>query len=170
MSFKQILIHIGITLISLILISYPYEFIGGGIFETIYGIIHLSIILILYFISGYLITEKNGKFEFLNYVTIAIIGIILLITALIESPTDLNWKNGNGGIFWLIYRIYISGIETPFNAIVTFNFSPLNMNFKIFVLGIYSIIPSILITLGGYLKIKPSFKGIFKTRIVKSTS
>jgi hypothetical protein len=72
--------------------------------------------------------------------------------AVLNSPTDLNWKNGNGGISWLIYRMYISGIETPFNFSSEFSISTKNIKIEIGILLILTIIPSVLQAFGGLLK------------------
>jgi len=163
MNLKLISSHIIITLISILGFTSIYEFLSRGFFEIAYAIIHLTIILILYLISGYLLTDQTEKFEYINYPIIGLIGLVILTTAIIDSPNDLNWKSGNGGFFWLIYRLYVSGIETPFNFNDNFSFWTKNIKFNIFILGILSIIPSILQALGGFLRIKLSKPELKKT-------
>jgi len=155
MNFKDFFIHIVITVIS-ILICYPYEFITVNFFETIYGILHLLIIFFLYFLSGFITTKGTDKFDVLNYLTIVVVGIILLITAIVISPSNTDWKHNNDAMIWFIYQIYVSGISTPFNAISNFSFTP-NINLTIFILGIFTVIPSIFQSLGGYYKINNNY-------------
>jgi hypothetical protein len=153
MNFKDLLIHIGITIVSIIG-TYPYELINGGILQSIYGFFHLIIIFFLYFIYGFYSTDSYKKTDTIDFFTITIIGITFLIMALINSPTDFNWKNGEGGILWLIYTFYVSGIQIPFDAINNFSFNPINYYIKIAILSVFSIIPGILILLGSLFKRK----------------
>jgi hypothetical protein len=154
MQLKLIVSHIFIFIISIFGLTNLYEYIGNGTFELIYAILHLNIVLVLYFISGFLITNKTEKFEFWNYYIIALVGFLIWLFAVLNSPTDLNWKNGNGGISWLIYRMYISGIETPFNFNDNFSISTKKITFEIGILLILTIIPSLLQAYGGFLKTK----------------
>ena len=158
MHLKLIASHILIFIISIFGLTYLYEYVGNGTFEMIYAIFHLTIVFVLYFISGFLVTDKTEKFEFWNYHIIALIGFIIWLFAVLNSPTDLNWKNGNGGILWLIYRMYISGIETPFNFNDSFSISTKNIRLEIGILLILTIIPSLLQAYGGFLKIKRNKK------------
>jgi hypothetical protein len=163
MHLKLIVSHILIFIISIFGLTYLYEYVGNGIFEIIYAIFHLAIVLILYFISGFFVTNKTEKFELRNYYIIALIGFILWLFAVLNSPTDLNWKSGNGGILWLIYRMYISGIETPFNFNNEFSISTKNINLKIGILLILTIIPSILQAFGGFIRIRRNKKTLPNT-------
>jgi hypothetical protein len=152
MHLKLIASHILIFIISIFGLTNFYEYVGNGTFEMIYAIFHLTIVLALYFISGFLVTNKTEKFEFWNYYIITLIGFLIWLFAVLNSPTDLNWKNGNGGISWLIYRMYISGIETPFNFSSEFSISTKNIKIEIGILLILTIIPSVLQAFGGLLK------------------
>ena len=152
MQLKLIASHILIFIISIFGFTHLYEYVGNGTIEIIYAIFHLTIVLILYLVSGYLITDETEKFKFWNYYIIALIGAVIWFCAVLNSPTDLNWKNGKGGILWLIYRMYISGIETPFNFSDSFTIHTKNIKLEIVILLILTITPSILQAYGGFIK------------------
>ncbi len=154
MHIKLILAHILIFIISIFGFGYFYEFIGNGPLEIIYAIFHLTIVLTLYFVSGFLTTDKTKKFDFKNYFIVALIGFVIWFFAVLDSPTDLDWKKGNGGVLWLIYRIYIGGIETPFNFNDSFSILTKSAKINVGLLLVLTIIPSILQTYGGFLRIK----------------
>ena len=154
MHLKLIFAHILIFIISIFGFTYFYEYVGNGILELVFAVFHLTIVLILYFLSGFLTTKKTENFDLKKYYIIALIGFIIWLFAVLNSPTDLNWKNGNEGILWLIYRMYISGIEIPFNFSDSFSISTKNIKYKIGILLILTIIPSFLQAYGGFLKIK----------------
>lgn len=137
----------------MIVISPIYAYVGDGFFEIMYSIIHLILVLILYIISGYYFTDKYEEFSFSNYYIVALVGVLLWFTAYFDSPNDLNWKNGNGGVFWLVYTIYIVPIETPFNFNDSFSIWTKNIQVNMYILLFLSIIPSIFQALGGFLKI-----------------
>ena len=149
---KLMLSHLLIFMISIFGLTNLHEYVGNGKFEMIYAVFHLTIVLILFFVSGFLVANKTEKFEFSNYYIIALIGFIIWLFAVLNSPTDLNWKNGNGGILWLIHRIYISGIETPFNFSDSFSIHTKNIKLEIVILLILTITPSILQAFGGFIK------------------
>tara|TARA_B110000495_G_C22759742_1_gene444897 strand:+ start:30 stop:734 length:705 start_codon:yes stop_codon:yes gene_type:complete len=160
---KLMLSHLLIFMISIFGFTNLYEYVGNGTFEMIYAIFHLTIVLILYFFSGFLVTNKTEKFEFSNYYIIALIGFIIWLFAVLNSPTDLNWKDGNGGISWLIYRMYIGGIEVPFNFSSDFSIHTKNIKLEIGILLILTIIPSILQAFGGFIKTNRSKKTLPNT-------
>ncbi|MBL0685321.1 hypothetical protein JJQ60_17440 [Aquimarina mytili] len=145
--------HLVIFIISIFGLTYFYEYIEDESLEMFYSLFHFIIVLILYLMSGYLLTNGIDKFQIKNYCAIAFIGILIWFLAFINSPTDLDWKKGNGGILWLLYRIYISGIETPFNFSDNLSIWSKNSNINLAVLLILSIIPSSLQALGGFLKV-----------------
>nr|WP_321235283.1 hypothetical protein [uncultured Psychroserpens sp.] len=145
-------------MISIFGFTYFYDYVGNGTIEMIYAIFHLSVVLLLYFVSGFLVTDKTKKFDLRNYYIIALTGFIIWLLAVLNSPTDLNWKNENGGVLWLIYRMYISGIETPFNFNSAFSISAKNIKIEIGILLVLTIIPSILQAYGGFIKIKRNKK------------
>ena len=152
MQLKLIASHIIITIVSIFGLSYLYEYVGNGTFEMVYAIFYLTIVLALYFISGFLVTDKTEKFKFWNYYIIALLGFIIWSFAFINSPTDLNWKHGKGGILWLTYRFYISGIETPFNFSNDFSILTKKIRLDIGILLMLSVIPSLLKAFGGFVK------------------
>ena len=108
MHLKLIIAHILIFIISIFGFTYLYEYVGNGTLEIVYAVFHLTIVLLLYLVSGFLATDKTGVFDLKNYYIVAIIGFTIWLFAVLNSPTDLNWKNGDGGILWLIYRMYFS--------------------------------------------------------------
>jgi hypothetical protein len=163
MRLKLIFAHILIFIISIFGFTYLYEYVGNGTLEIIYAVFHLTIVLILYLVSGFLATDKTELFDLKKYYIIALIGFIIWLFAVLNSPTDLNWKNGNGGVLWLIYRMYISGIETPFNFGDSFSISTKNIKLEIGILLILTIIPSLLQAYGGFLKIKQNKKTLPNT-------
>ena len=110
MQVKLILSHILIFVISIFGFTGLYEYIVmNDVFGLIYSIFHLTVIVVLYIISGYLSSMKLHAFSIWNYYIVALIGVIIWSLAIINSPIDLDWKKGNGGVLWLIYRLYISG-------------------------------------------------------------
>ena len=165
MHLKLFFSHIIIFLISIFGFTSLYEYVGNGILEIIYSIFHLIVILFLYLLSGFLSTEKPGKYEFKNYFIIAIVGFLIWLFAVLNSPTDLDWKKGNGGILWLLYRLYISGIETPFNFNEHFSIWTKNVKWNIGILLLLSIIPSLIQAYGGFLKIKWNKKNVVQHRL-----
>jgi hypothetical protein len=152
MQLKLIASHIIITIVSIFGLTYLYEYVGNGAFEMVYAIFHLTIVLALYFMSGFLITDKTEKFKFWNYYIIALLGFIIWLFAFMNSPTDLDWKHGKGGILWLTYMFYISGIETPFNFSSDFSILTKNIKLDIGILLMFSFIPSMLQAFGGFIK------------------
>lgn len=147
---KMILSHLLIFFISIFGLAQFFDYTGNG-FITIYSIFHFLTVLVLYFLSGYYFTNKFKKFSIFNYAIIALIGIFLWSLAYFDSPNDLDWKNGQGGI-WFFYRIYISGIEVPFNFNDSFSFWTKNIKVEMIQLLTLSIIPSITQAIGGYIK------------------
>ena len=160
MHLKLIFAHLLIFIISIFGFTNLYKYVGNGTLELAYAVFHLIIILILYFSSGFFLTNKTRTFDLRNYYIIALIGFIIWLLAVLNSPTDLNWKNGGGGILWLIYSMFISGIETPFNFSDSFSISTNNIKLEIGILLILTIIPSFLQAYGGFLKIKWNKKNI----------
>jgi hypothetical protein len=158
MHLKLIISHVLILIISTFGFTYLYEYIENGIFETIYPVFHLIVVFSLYVLSGYLATGKTKIFDFKNYYIVALIGFILWLLAVLNSPTDLDWKHGSGGILWLIYRMYISAIETPFNFSDSFMISTDNIKVEMGLLLILTIIPSFLQAFGGFLKVNRNKK------------
>lgn len=154
MRLKLFFAHILIFIISIFGFTYLYDYVGNGTLATIYAVLHLTMVLILYVVSGYLATDKTNDFDISKYYIIALIGFIIWLLAVLNSPADLNWKNGNGGILWLVYRIYISGIETPFGFSESFSISTKNIKLEIGILLILTIVPSLFQAYGGFLKIK----------------
>lgn len=148
--------HIIITIVSVFGLTYGYVLNGSELFLMIYPIFHIVVIVSLYVVSGYIVTNESRRITVWPYFSVASIGIILWGLCVIHSPYDLNWKSGDGGI-WLYYRLYVSGIETPFNFIETpFDFSNiLNLSKhinSIINLLILSFIPSLLQFLGGMIR------------------
>lgn len=154
LSIKLFFTHILIFIISIFGLTYLYEYIEEVTVLVIYSLFHLSIVLTLYIISGYLLTDNKNKFQIKFYWLIALIGFIIWLLAFINSPTDLDWTKGNRGILWLVYRMYISGIETPFNFSESLLIWNKNTNVNLAVLLIFSIIPSFMQTIGGLLKMR----------------
>jgi hypothetical protein len=70
------------------------------------------------------------------------------------SPNDLNWKKGDGGV-WFYHQIYLAGIEEPFWFNEQFYIGTNEkINLQTTFLLILSILPSFLQAFGGILKIK----------------
>lgn len=153
MRYKLVAVHALVILISIMGGVNIYEYVQNEIVEMIVIIFHLLTISYLYVFSGYFITDKQSKYNFWNYQLIALIGIILWTVAVINSSNDLDWKNGSGGIPWLAYRIYISGVELPFNVNDNFSFWTQNLKINMGFLLTLSLVPSLLQAFGGYLKV-----------------
>nr|WP_299384173.1 hypothetical protein [Allomuricauda sp.] len=150
---RLILAHLFIFVISVFGLTSLYQFIVNATLELIFAVVHFLIVVLLYILSGFLITAKNKDYSVRNYYIIALIGLILWCVAFLISPDDLHWKRGDGGGVWLFYRIYISGLEIPFSFNGNFSFWSKHMNTNIAFLLTLSIIPSALQAYGGYLKV-----------------
>lgn len=162
MNFKLIISHITILLISFHILMPIYSNIKSEEFNLINPIIHFIIVLYLYFLSGYVSTGKTDKYRLKNYYIVTLIGFIIWILAILSSPNDMDWKNGNRGILWLVYTIYISSIEVPFNFNDNFSYWTKNTKTNMLILLIFSIIPLILQALGGLYKVKKHHKTLSK--------
>jgi hypothetical protein len=156
MHLKLLLAHILIWIITTLGFTYLYFDIENETLQRISVVFHLTIVVVLYVVSGFLATGKTKIFNVKNYYSIALIGFILWLIAVLNSPTDMNWKNGFGGILWLLHNTYISGIELP--IFFSFGISIKNIKLQIVLLLIITIIPSLLQAYGGFLKIKRNKK------------
>ena len=146
--------HILIFIISISALIFLHSNPENEIFEIIGITLHVLLVISLYIASGYFATKKGEKFQLKNYWIIAIIGICIWLAAFINSPTDINWKKGNGGMLWLLYRIYIVPTELPFCFSDYLPIDKFNIVSKHIGLISFSIIPSVMQAFGGYLKHK----------------
>ncbi len=153
---KLFLIHIGVFSVSVFGFTYFFEYLESEQKERIYSTTHFIIVVALYIISGYVLTDDKSTFKIKNYSGIAFIGCILWVIAVVYSPNDLNWISGEGGTPWFLYRLYISPIETPFNFLESYSEDPENLKIRVVGLLVLTIIPSALQTIGGFVKIKKS--------------
>jgi len=149
---KSFIGHIIITIFAWFILGYGYSLFSHDFDKLIYESIYFCSIVMLYVLSGYVITNVNKKFRIWNYSAIALFGVTIWFICMKNSPDDLNWKNGNGGL-WFYHQIYLSGIETTF----WFNDTYLNLTLKrpklqTSFLLILSILPSILQVIGGIMK------------------
>ncbi|EDP97618.1 hypothetical protein U8527_04675 [Kordia algicida OT-1] len=147
-----LLAHIIIFIISIFGLIHLHSFEGNDIIEIITAIFHFLLVLSFYLVSGYLITRKTEKFQLKQYWIITFIGICIWLAAFINSPTDLNWKKGNDGILWFLYRIYVVPTELPFCFSDYFKTHQLNTVIRHVFLISFSIIPSVMQAIGGFLK------------------
>lgn len=152
MNTKLFISHIIITLISIAIFSIILVNIENDTYEIIFRIVFLILILSLYILSGYLSTNTYSKVNISEYSIIAVIGIIIWVFCFWTSPTDLNWKKGDGGV-WLFYMIYVSSLlESTDWIFQIFKTTKLNIKVSIFLLLSLSIIPSFMQYLGGLKK------------------
>lgn len=157
---KLLLAYIIIFIISVFFLGYGYEYIGNNILGDLYSVFHFLLVLSLYIVSGYFITKKTEKFQLKRYWIIALIGICIWFAAYINSPTDLDWKKGNGSIIWLYYHLYIVPTELPFCFSNLTLIDKPNIIIKHIVLICFSIIPSVMQAVGGFLKTKRNIKQV----------
>ncbi len=155
---KLFLAHILIFALSNFIFIYFHSFYENTLFEITAIVFHLALVIVIYIGSGYYATTKTEKFKPLSYSIIVIIGICIWLIAFIDSPTDLNWKNGNGGLFWLLYRIYIIPTELPFCFSDYVSIDKFNIIMKHISLVTFTILPSIFQAYGGFLKTKRNIK------------
>ena len=92
--------HFVITFFSIFLLSFFSETESNLALSIFFGFIQF-----LYFLSGYLITNK--KIKWYNYFSIAIFGFLFWLICFINSPESTHYKmNSNAGP-WIFYEIYI---------------------------------------------------------------
>ncbi|OED36704.1 hypothetical protein AB832_05485 [Flavobacteriaceae bacterium (ex Bugula neritina AB1)] len=116
-------------------------------FTISYALIHFHSILFLYALSGYMIANEKDRFVIVGCSIITGIGVSLWIYCMYQSSGNLDWRHGNAGV-WLLYRMYIAGIEFPLGC-AQLRF--LEYNNPYLLLG-YSFIPIVFQSIGILIK------------------
>lgn len=73
MHLKLMLVLILIFIISIFGFTYLYEYFGNGTLEIICAVFHLTLVFILYLVSGFFATDKIEIFDLKNYDIVALI-------------------------------------------------------------------------------------------------
>jgi len=146
---KTLLAHAAIFVIMLILISIFSYFNSLNNYTCIMLLIS---VLGMYLYSGYILT--NSKTQGYKYFAVAIIGLLIWITAYITSPNSLNYKSDSEAGIWMIYRYYIAGIETPLNYISSFNIADnYSIRLEMYIIAFLPILASVMQYFGAKWKL-----------------
>jgi hypothetical protein len=147
--FFTLLSHVCIFIVSIILLSIVLQIKNN---DYKYAFVFI-LVLYLYFLSGYWLTQFFNRWY--NYYLVAFIGIIIWLFAFFTSTNSLNYKADEQAYAWMIYRFYISGIESPLNFYDGLNFADkISIHFEECFIIIYPVIASIFQHLGGIFKVR----------------